>query len=264
MNLLEPRPMGSFTASGLGLGTARLGAFWQGKNGDERLTAVRSAVDLGVTLIDTADVYARGLSERIVGKAIGKREGVVVMTKVGLLKTPVGLARAARASGRLPGPSGLKAAAAADTCFESSYVRAAAQACLRRQKRDRLDVLLLHEPDAATLAVRPFDDAVARDLLAEADALAASGRFGEAAQLLLTRSVEEISRRRPAALTPADTARAIAVLGDVPQQPRGAFATLARIVERARWARLAIGADDWSAARAAWHDIADRRGWVGA
>ena len=131
--------------------------------------------------------------------------------------------------------------------------------------RDWVDRWRRRRPRGATEpAFEPFDDAVARDLLAEADALAASGRFGEAAQLLLTRSVEEISRRRPAALTPADTARAIAVLGDVPPQPRGAFATLARIVERARWARLAIGADDWSAARAAWHDIADRRGWVGA
>lgn len=158
--LLIKRQMGSFMTTPLGLGTARLGAFWQGKKIADGVTAVRSAVDQGIGLIDTADVYARGLSERIVGKAVGGREGVVIMTKVGLLKTPIGLARAAKATGKRPGPSGLRRAAAAATCFESSYIEASARDSLKRLGRDTLDVYLLHEPTVEDFAAGHFLDAM--------------------------------------------------------------------------------------------------------
>jgi aryl-alcohol dehydrogenase-like predicted oxidoreductase len=158
-DLLAPRPLGPLgqLASGLGLGTARLGAFWQGRSVREAMRTLGLVLDAGVTLIDTADVYARGISERLVGRALRSRDDVLVMTKVGLLKTPVGMISARRSAwhrlGR--GPD-------AAQCFESPYVVSAAHRCLRRQRRDALDVLLLHEPTVADLRAGAFQAAMDR------------------------------------------------------------------------------------------------------
>ncbi len=102
---------------------------------------------------------------------------------------------------------------------------------------------------------------VSRNLLAEADALAANGSYGEAAHLLLGRSIEDIASRRPGLVKPALTARAIAVVQDLPAAARDAFAQIAGAVERSRWARRAIGADDWQAARAAYEAFAFGPHW---
>lgn len=145
--LLEKTELDGFNVTPLGIGTSRLGAFWQKRSPDDGLKALNMALDYGVNLIDTADVYARGLSERLVGRAIQDHPEAVVMTKVGLLKTPRGLVNAARFGGNV-GLSGLKAAQGADTCFSARYVEAAAMQCMKRQGRDDLDILLLHEPQA--------------------------------------------------------------------------------------------------------------------
>lgn len=168
-DLLTPRPIGGLVATPLGLGTARLGAFWQKRGVSEGLRTVETAMDLGVTLIDTADVYARGIAERLVGRAVARRPDVVVMTKVGLLKTPAGLRLAARhTDGPAPQLGGLRARGGADRCFAGGYVKAAAHACLQRQGRERLDVLLLHEPSASDLAQGAFLDAM-NDLVTAGD-----------------------------------------------------------------------------------------------
>lgn len=227
-DLLTPVPMGSFTSSRLGLGTARVGAFWQGKRIDEGVHAVRCAVDQGVTLVDTADVYARGISERIVRRAVGARQGVVVITKVGLLKTPAGLVRAGVSSGGLPSAAGLKRAATAATCFEPQYVRAAAAASRRRLGRNQLDVLLLHEATAQDLREARFLPAIeamiaegsitdwgvsVRDEAAARQALALPG-------LRWLQLPANIERRQIAAAIAADSRRlqvtvlALGVLGD--------------------------------------------------
>lgn len=155
-DLLTPARIGGVTTTPLGLGTARLGAFWQGRSVSEGVRALEAGLDLGVTLIDTADVYARGLAERLVGRAVRRREDVTVMTKAGLLKTPRGLARSAVASRRAPSLSGLKAATRAGRDYSSAYVRRAAEDCLRRQGRDALDVFLLHDPGAEDLRAGEF------------------------------------------------------------------------------------------------------------
>jgi hypothetical protein len=105
------------------------------------------------------------------------------------------------------------------------------------------------------------DAAQARDLLAEADALAAAGRFGDAAHLLLGRSLEDIASRRPGLLRPALTARAIAVDEDLPGGARGAFGRIVAVVEQALWARRAIDAGDWTDARASYEDFAFGPHW---
>lgn len=150
-DLLTPTDLAGRTATPLGLGTARLGAVWQKRGLREGLATVHTALDLGVTLVDTADCYARGIAERLVGRAVGSRDDVVVMTKVGLLKTPVALRSAAHATGRRGSLAGLRSGPDSDRCFHPDYLAAAARACLRRQGRETLDVLLLHEPSSADL-----------------------------------------------------------------------------------------------------------------
>ncbi|MET1757131.1 hypothetical protein ABVV53_16945 [Novosphingobium sp. RD2P27] len=98
------------------------------------------------------------------------------------------------------------------------------------------------------------EDALA--LLEDADRLAAAGRYGEAAHLLLQRSVGQIRAARPEALLPASTAREIAALPHLPQAARAAFATIAERVERSLFALRDLDAGDWSAARAAYANFA--------
>ncbi|SFF79682.1 hypothetical protein SAMN05518801_101587 [Novosphingobium sp. CF614] len=93
-------------------------------------------------------------------------------------------------------------------------------------------------------------------LLEDADRLAGEGRFGEAAHLLLRRSIGHIADARPDWLIPASTAREIAVLPMLPEAGRRAFATIAERVERCRFALRDLDAADWSAARAAYADFA--------
>src|SRR5688572_10733315 len=76
------------------VGCGRLGAFWQGRGVLEGRSAVLEALCLGIRSFDTADVYARGISERLIGNAIKGLGDAIVVTKVGQLKTVSGLARA--------------------------------------------------------------------------------------------------------------------------------------------------------------------------
>jgi aryl-alcohol dehydrogenase-like predicted oxidoreductase len=67
----------------VGLGAWQLGADWGDVDEDDALAVLNSAVDGGVTFIDTADVYGDGRSERIVGRLRQDREGLTVATKMG-------------------------------------------------------------------------------------------------------------------------------------------------------------------------------------
>jgi hypothetical protein len=100
------------------------------------------------------------------------------------------------------------------------------------------------------------DRSAALALLEDADRLAAEGKFGEAAHLLLQRSVHHIAVAKPDWLHPASTAREIALLPSLPQRARGAFAVIAERVERSRFALRALDAADWTAAREAYSDFA--------
>ncbi len=96
-------------------------------------------------------------------------------------------------------------------------------------------------------------------LLEDADRLAAEGRYDEAAHLLLQRSIGQIARARPDWLSPSSTAREIGAIMALPQSARHAFAEIAGLVERARYALRRLNADDWSAARAAYTRFALER-----
>jgi aryl-alcohol dehydrogenase-like predicted oxidoreductase len=67
----------------VGLGAWQLGADWGEIGEDEALATLASAVDAGVTFIDTADVYGDGRSEQIIAKLIKERPGLTVATKMG-------------------------------------------------------------------------------------------------------------------------------------------------------------------------------------
>ncbi len=71
----------------VGLGTWAIGGWmWGGTDEGQSIEAIRTAVDEGVTLIDTAPAYGQGLAEELVGKAIkGRRDEVVIATKCGLV-----------------------------------------------------------------------------------------------------------------------------------------------------------------------------------
>jgi aryl-alcohol dehydrogenase-like predicted oxidoreductase len=74
--------------SRIGLGTWAIGGFmWGGTDEREALETIRTALEQGITLIDTAPAYGFGTAEELVGRALtqyGKREQVIVATKVGL------------------------------------------------------------------------------------------------------------------------------------------------------------------------------------
>ena len=112
----------------------------------------------------------------------------------------------------------------------------------------------------------PADDwrpaeAPARALLAEADELAASGRFSEAAHLLLFRSIEDIESRRPKLIRPALTSRDIAGAPELPGEPKRAFSTIVMLVERSLFGGKALGEQDWRECRGAYERFAFAEGW---
>jgi aryl-alcohol dehydrogenase-like predicted oxidoreductase len=135
--------------SALGLGCWAIGGPWT-SNGmpagwgevddDESIRAIRQALDLGVTLFDTADVYGCGHSERVLGRGLaGRRDDVVIVTKVGNVFDE---------QTRTAGGSDVSPA----------YLRRACDASLRRLGTDRIDVYLIHDGLASPEDVPPVID----------------------------------------------------------------------------------------------------------
>jgi hypothetical protein len=89
----------------------------------------------------------------------------------------------------------------------------------------------------------------ARQLLAEADALAMAGRYEEAVRLLLHRSIEDIQRWRGELVRPSQTSRDIAALDALPGEARPIFGRIVAIVERSLFAGRMLARSDWENAR---------------
>lgn len=149
------------TVSEIGFGCARIGGVFQGSTREESLRTLRQAFDGGVTLYDTADMYAQGESEALVGMAFcGRRKDVVIVSKVGyclpaqrrvasvvkpLLRPLVrrlGIRRA-----QLPG----SVRGTLNQDFSPAYLTSAVEGSLRRLRTDYLDVLQLHSPPSDVL-----------------------------------------------------------------------------------------------------------------
>src|SRR5918911_1966218 len=82
---MEYRPLGrtGIEVSSLCLGAMMFGA-WGNTDHDDSVRIIHAALDGGINFVDTADVYSRGESEEIVGKALagGRRDNVLLATKV--------------------------------------------------------------------------------------------------------------------------------------------------------------------------------------
>lgn len=134
---MEHRPLGtsSLLVSATGLGCNNLGRTGTAtESGEGAAAVVHAALDAGITLFDTADVYGKefGLSERLLGEALrGRRDEAVVATKFGHETLAPQLAGGA--------PKGSRA-----------YLRAALEGSLTRLGIEAIDLYQLHTPDPAT------------------------------------------------------------------------------------------------------------------
>ncbi|NIJ38733.1 hypothetical protein FHR22_003457 [Sphingopyxis panaciterrae] len=116
--------------------------------------------------------------------------------------------------------------------------------------------------DAEEDLVGQAEAGAARALLAEADALAAEGRYSEAVHLLLYRSVEDIEGRRPGLVRPAMTSRELAGAHDLPGVARDAFSRIARAVEISLFGGRSIDAGAWEQCRSAYAELTVPRNWA--
>ncbi len=105
------------------------------------------------------------------------------------------------------------------------------------------------------------EEAPARALLQEADALAAAGRFAEAAHLLLFRSIEVIDRRTPNFVRPALTSRDIARAPALPTAAAAAFRQIVMLVERSLFGGAPVSESDWQGCRSAYETFAFAPEW---
>jgi hypothetical protein len=96
----------------------------------------------------------------------------------------------------------------------------------------------------------------ARTLLEDADRLAAQGRFGEAAHLILFRSIEDIDAGWPNLVRPSLTSRDIAAHQGLPEPARRTFGDIARVVERSVFGGAALAAADFVFCRRAYERFA--------
>jgi aryl-alcohol dehydrogenase-like predicted oxidoreductase len=122
----------SLRTSRIGLGTWAIGGSeWGGTDEAESIATIRSALERGVTLIDTAPVYGFGRSEEIVGKALagsGLRDRVQIATKLGLAWRGGVVYRDSR----------------------PARLRSELEASLRRLRTDTVDLYQVHWPDLET------------------------------------------------------------------------------------------------------------------
>jgi aryl-alcohol dehydrogenase-like predicted oxidoreductase len=86
---MNQRQLGSLSVSALGLGCMGMSAFYGTTDEDEAVATIQRALELGVTLLDTAEMYGPFTNEELVGRAIaGRRDEVVVATKWGVRFAP--------------------------------------------------------------------------------------------------------------------------------------------------------------------------------
>lgn len=127
---MEQRHLGSLKVSALGLGCMGMSEFYGAGDDDESIALIRRALDLGCSLLDTADMYGPFANERLVGRAIaGRRDEVVLATKFGIER---------REDGTKVGING-----------RPSYVRSACDASLERLGVEHIDLYYQHRVDDA-------------------------------------------------------------------------------------------------------------------
>ncbi|MFD4832277.1 aldo/keto reductase [Streptomyces uncialis] len=126
--------LGGLDVSRIGLGCMGMSAFYTGAGTDEAeaVRTIHRAIDLGVTLLDTAEVYGPYTNEELVGRALAdRRDEVVLATKFGILSHS--------GPGARRGPDS-----------SPRNIRAAVEGSLRRLGTDRIDLCYQHRVDPDT------------------------------------------------------------------------------------------------------------------
>ncbi|MGO8914725.1 MAG: aldo/keto reductase [Stellaceae bacterium] len=123
------------SVSAIGLGCMSLSGVYGKSDDDAAVALIHYALDQGVDLLDSADLYGWGHNEQVVGRALrGRRDGVVLVSKFGQVRTPTG-----------QGVDGSPA-----------YVQQACEASLKRLGLDVIDIYFQHRVDPAV----PIEDTV--------------------------------------------------------------------------------------------------------
>ncbi|SDD19678.1 aldo/keto reductase [Actinokineospora iranica] len=132
MSTLETRRIGELTVGAQGLGCMGMSDFYGSRDDDESIATINAALDLGVTLLDTADMYGPHTNEILLGKAIkGRRDDAVIATKFAVVRDP-------------------EDATARGIRGDAPYVKQACEASLRRLGVDHIDLYYQHRVDPDT------------------------------------------------------------------------------------------------------------------
>mgnify|MGYP001185876431 FL=1 len=137
---MKYKPLGQsgFDASIIGLGGTSFGGYQEAGAPDDKqsINAIHSALDHGITLIDTAPSYGWGHSERIVGKAIkGRRDKVVIATKCGVWWKD-----------KRGSPNGVKDGKEVTVSLRPDTIQIEVEDSLKRLNTDYIDLLQCHKP----------------------------------------------------------------------------------------------------------------------